>query len=44
MKKHLRNAFIIVVIAIGLFIGAELTGIIGTDLFGRVFHFFIWDS
>ena len=44
MNEHLRNALIVVIIAISLFIVAEQTGVIGTDLSGRAFHFLIWES
>ena len=44
MKTHLRNVLIFVVIAIALFIAAEQTGLIGTDVSGRVFHFLLWES
>lgn len=44
MNVHLRNAVIFFIFVVSLFILAEQTGIIGTDLSTRVLRFLAWPS
>lgn len=44
MKRRFRNALVIVVIALGVFVAFEQMGVTGTDFTDRIFQALVFDS